>query len=243
MEEKKNKNMVVIIIILCLLLVGAVGFIVYDKSFRTNQNNNNQENEKIQDKEELDIKNEYVLSLYRKATGSGQYIAEAFTRDANLEDVYYDFDKTLATELTHDSKMFLAFASISDEDKDHIDINNSSEDMSKNTYTFHSAVLKEAFKKVFGENVSFENGDFDYPECKYDKDNDIYTCKFDGGASMTGVSSNMVSAYKYSDRIEINVSAGRYEPSNDTKVDLGNYKYTFKLEDGNYYFYSVEKIK
>ena len=126
--------------------------------------------------------------------------------------------------------MFLAFSEIND--KANIEVK------SGVSFSFDGEIIEAAFRRIFGENVKYENGNFKYPRCKF-KDGK-YTCDFDARAG-DGYSSKIVSAYKYSDKIEINVNVELL--AGDQEDKLGNYKYTFKKENANYYFYSVEKVK
>ena len=277
MEEKKNKNMVVIIIILCLLLVGAVGFIVYDKSFRTSGNNNNINNNNDSDKEidnkveSLNISSDFVKGLYNKT----KYYEHISSRNE-----YFSKDKLLVSSMSNDLKARIAIANMSEssilygEDK-------FIEEVPVGEY-FSEKDLIEGFNKAFGKNAVYNRIDkiaysenelgYDY----YDEEGIYYAIPGGSGYAVEfSYDEDIISAYKYSDKIEITTAlayCGTVEGTNkkgcyadskgkeliDSTVSetekfsgvkykdkLGQYKYTFTLDnsDGNYYFYSVEKIK
>ena len=117
MEEKKNKNMVVIIIILCLLLVGAVGFIVYDKAIKTNQNNisnlKEESAEEIYSKVQSKIKNVMEVLSSPDNYVNGEYV---FSKDFTFYDYAVCFEPKQVAQVTDDFKAEMIQKGYVDED-------------------------------------------------------------------------------------------------------------------------------
>jgi len=200
MEEKKNKNMVVIIIILCLLLVGAVGFIVYDKVFIESKNNintqsnGNIENKPVEEEKKLVVSENEVKKIYNNIfnkNNQNKIIVDDFSSDGGFSTLhkFYTEKKIIAkNDISYSDLMVIAYNNIPD---NKIKKNNQilSSGSVKNTYEFKIDDMKQAYNSYFGQNSDWKDFEAGYPlgKCKIVGEN--YSCNFEGtfGDLISGV--------------------------------------------------------
>ena len=241
MEEKKKNSSVVVIILLVVLLVLSVGYIAYDKLYATNKdvNSSNEEKNSIPEYEELNIKSDFVIDLNERSR---------FANSCGDIDEILKKDKMNVSEFTNAQRLEIAseIAYRYDDDDDGYKEVIDEEDLIK------------AFKKIFGNNATYTVSDFynPCPDFKYDKSIKRYITR----------SEEIIDAKKYNDRIEI-ITALAFSSDEGVFADVKmknkisslddnfklisrkdqlkqyKYTYTYDKETGNYYYYSIEKIK
>ena len=240
------------LIVLFSLLI-TINKLTRDKDNKNNNDNNN--NEKVDYRESLSLVGDLTSSLYyyTRTNFSSKYI------DNNL--YFYKNDSMLVSKANKEILMNILFYKL--ERMDMLNVG----------YISESTVKKE-FNNIFGNNVLYSKIDnFIYNDYQisysenYSKNNEpsFYFDKTDSNSTNIGYVSEIVSVFKYDDRIEITEVVafindnGTYSDSDyKNKISddilnkenilsevqkLNKYKYTFNYNktDDNYYFYSYEK--
>lgn len=266
MEEKKktNKGFIAVIIILVLLLVGSIGFIVYDKllvtdsvsSEKSDVKDDNKSDVKDSKEKELDINSRLVQSLYNKVTIK------------NSDWLYYD--KNTNFNVNSDGveriKMNLVGINLNDKNHNYIDCtdNNGIPANSSDGYFsvcsankqwqasdlqsgYSRSYIESVYKDLFGSDVKLDKtqpiyiGQFSCEAYHYVESLDQYVrylaeC---GGATCNQITTKLTKAVKNSNEIKIyesfeDIGCGSEDPKKNY-----TYVYTFELdEDGMYNFVS-----
>lgn len=148
-EKKKGNGLVaVVIVLLVLALLGAVGYIAYDKGWilsdkketkerneTTTNNNSTNKNEKSKD---IALDDSRFMTIYEKLRG--------YTYSMNRENGYKSFqDKELATIALSES-----------EKEDYTKLDEKNIEYGSNYYTFAGTVLDKYLTKYFGQSVTID---------------------------------------------------------------------------------------
>ncbi len=250
MNKKMDiRNIVIFVLslsIVILLIVGVISFTNYNK-----------QKEEKPDYEQMDVNGKEVRRLFlltREDMNAPLFIG------SNYSNLYYTINSFYIDDIGEEFKMDLAFSKL---DNSYITIKNK-------RGSFKASYLKNIYKEVFGDMSNYQDGDFYYgcpSTMEYNEKEEIY--EFDamcGIGSLEGYENEIVEAKKYNDHIEIYEKVVFYDYIGDNtgrkyyydvyyKTPIGNtydfnsddvqeYKYIFKkLDDGNYYFYGVERQK
>ena len=200
MEKSKNTGLVVTIIILVIALLGASGFIVYDKFINTTPNEKEEEKVEDNNKEdntetEVSTENFLIKSLYNMVQ---------FPADNYFEKWYfYKNPKVNFNTIDNDIKLWMAYTQIPDsaiKEK-------TADNMDNMIRYFDISELDIAMQKVFGNDISYSKDSF-YPiscECeyKYDSTNNQYSCVVNGcgGPNTSYVLGSLYKAFKNEESI------------------------------------------
>ena len=267
MGEKKTKSTgkTVAIAILSILLVGAVGFIGYDKFIikeDSTQSTNNKE--KNTSKEEIDINSRLVQSLYEKVSIEKK---EGLCYNGLFHE---GSDKIYANKMSNKEKMILVGNSLLNSRKKIIDCNSNIPDSQgnegylfsacylnnkNNTYEYQYAYEKDyiesVYKNIFGTKENFDTSEpinnYYYNETL----NEYVEYLTEGGMESTcgdndSTSLTLKKAFKTSSEIKL-VELVNYTKREDGPDGISetiddivtktdyNYVYTFKLEDDGMY--------
>lgn len=246
MEKKKSKGLIVFIVILIICIIGLVFYILVDKDIiklynttvgneQVEKNNTNNDVEKEKGVS-IDTTNENIINLFNNAHHLSIGPETQIYKDGGYK----------VSEMTEEEKFTLSanqwFSLIEKE-------GTSSLDDSDWTLYLDEDILKNVYEKTFGPNTYKQINQITDGICAtltYDSTNKrySYTGKYGcGGASAFGVHEKIISATKYSDRIEIvsatvyldGMSNQMYKDYNKT-TSLGNL-----LFDGNTANYEEER--
>lgn len=245
------------------------------------KNDVNNDNQKEESYDSLDIDNTVVTELYKKVNHFGDTGPAGY----NFTGYFYQKDSIFASEIDNKTKLFLA-------------LNNAqtTTDELEQTLFVSDSSLKTAMIDLFG-NVDYQNESLTttkgcgFSNASYNADNKQYSIAIAcGGTGYNYYITKLVQARKYSDRIEIyekhigikrtwnedknlevtsvykyfkqdknscigydcmsgvELIADGLENFDTNNIDeymqkADTYKYTFKLENGKYYFSKAEKVK
>lgn len=233
MKEKNNNIFVVIIVILSILLIISIGYTIYDKI----------ESSKTQDEEIKMLTQQEAQELFEKIV-KDPIIEFAFpTKTGELKVSDMDNNQIGAiiyANMSETDKYEICNTVVEDELIDLGIISKSGEGQYDCTVSALSLdKIKEISKSIFGEDYEFiptQTADNDASFYYYEK-RDIVIFRYAGAT--------------YNDYVELK----DYKLENDTAVlnietnfpagegyEKDNYKLRFKLDDDNYYFYSIEKL-
>lgn len=249
-EAKHNRGLIIAVIFMgCIILLIVAMF------FLTNN--------KKEQKELLAIDDKLVVSLYNEVELGRSYSSPAGSY------YFYSADKLVVDKMNYNFLKSMVYEQLVKEEK---------VVYSKKGIELPGKDFEKSFHDLFGEAIAYDTNSF-LSTCgtKFDylKDENEYFVVVDGcGATSDELYyDKMVSAYQYSDRIEIISSVawgdsntgtlytgkdktkeiGKISSENKTLEDvlknannseLTQYKYTYNLEkDGNYSFYSIELVK
>ncbi|MBQ3468609.1 MAG: hypothetical protein IJH18_00910 [Bacilli bacterium] len=264
-EEKKKNKLVGPFIIVLLLLLGCIGFILYDKGIilkqkeepKTEKKEVKKEEKKEEKEEVLETTDKLLAELDKKyGTAGGCFLSKNDIFTGEKKDVNESFSNEKAF-----SMVFL------DENPDG---------------SISGEKVKEKIKEVFGKNYKFEHLKPDYSDCsglKYDKTTDTYKQTGQRGCGGTCVYHDYIkivkaikkgntlevyrrvlfydntksnsegeyySDYKYNNKVvtvNVNTNPNFYAEleQNISKGDL--YKTVYKLEDDNYVYDYTEPVE
>ena len=213
MEKKKNKGVIVLIVLLILCIIGLVFYILVDKDIiklnSTNVENEQVENNTSDDTEEketevsLDINNASIKNLFNIAHHLSIGPETQIYRDGGYK----------VSEMTNDEKFTLLSNQWFSEMKTHPDYLRQTNDK---ITVLDEETLESLYERTFGPNTYERvNQITDSTDCiilTYDETYQGYSTREEvgcGGTSAFSVHEKIISATKYSDRIEI-VSATVY---------------------------------
>ena len=222
---KKN----IIICLLIVIILGLVGYLVYDKFFSEKKEEDivEKEPEIIEEKKEevdLDVNSELVTGLYDKVNVFGELLY------GDAYNYLYKFNLKKSTELSDEVIIYMGLYNI---------LNKRNLVLDSQELVLSSSEVSESIKEIFGDieyvdmNVKFNACGFDF---NYDANQQKYT-RISGGCGGAGLYpetvDKVISATKYDDRIEI-ISAvvfGHAQPYEMDNVMNATYEYT---SDANY---------
>ena len=271
-EEKKKNKLVGPFIIVLLLLLGAIGFILYDKGIilkpkeepKTEKKEVKKE-KKEESKEVLDVTDNIIQDLDKKY----QTARGCFSHTS----IYAGEKKDVNDSFTNKEAFNLVTNYMAESEKYKADIINKD--------SISGDKIKEVIKELFGSNYKYEHAS-DLSDCgglEYDKATDTYKSSGAGGCGGTCVYSTyfkVVKAFKTDNKLEVykrvlffnsekdNHEADYYSDYKFTNkvitVNLDKnpnfenelegvlskgslYKTVYKLEDGNYIYDYTEPVK
>lgn len=220
--------------------------------------------EKIEDKEDLKVSDSLVTNLYKLVELGRSY-------NALRHYYFYSYDKLFVKYMDEAFIKEMALSRLT---------------LANDATSIDANILEDQYKNIVGNNTTYKNRTFQ-TQCstiKYNPTTNTYNISESNGCSTNttlteGYFDKIISASKYSDRIEIITSVGYYEEEKelvgdsvyqatgkikikknmDTEEVIGTYtenldqikkivdynklvkyKYTFRLDNTRYYFYSVE---
>lgn len=270
-KSSSSKSLIIIIVMLCLTLIGLTGYIVYDKVLGSNANEDNNVSNQNVKIENLDIDSEFVKSLFSK-TEYYEHISsrnEYFLKDKLLvSEMSDDLKARIAIAnmpensiQNGEGKKFVEEIPVGEYFSEKNLIDGFSRAFGKNsTYTRLDKIGNSNYE--IGYNF-YENEEIYYAipggsgyvvPFSYDEDI-ISASKFSNKIEITttlaycGISDDLNHSGCYADSegkilIDSTINQGYDFSGLKYKDKLSQYKYTFTLDnsDGNYYFYSVEKV-
>lgn len=267
-----------LLILLIIIIIGGTGCAVYYQIDSFNKKNeeaksNNQQEEKQEKVKELDVNSEQVTNLMKNLNVVNDYLSTG----EQLQGYLYLKDQYDKNEIVDNIKLLIGLNSL--DLKNRFQKGNTDE---LGTVTLTSEEVRSTIKNIFGPTVIY-NDVTKMDACAvgsiaFNTQSNSYfiiepSC---GGVLNPFYKTKVISAKKYSDRIELeekaifikpngedsnNITYNIYKPNktdviaeivnlaNDSEDEYSQYfdktntyKYTFKLENNNYYFESVEKI-
>lgn len=263
-----------IIVILIFIAVGAIGTAIYFGIKLDNSNKEANKNEEITENNQLGDKlnqdSEEVQSLYKKVKF---VISDVDIKSSEM----FSKDKVLARDLSDNTRLLMAVAYEGlDLIKNGPGLLMDNDDLSYPNYIryIEEKDIINAFNKVFGTNAVYHKVN-NLPICEeyeYESRDNRYVTYEGGCGDFVDIVfyEDIISAEKYSDRIEIttgvaycdlyeNACYKDYERKEEIKNvannedfkikdylnDINKYKYVFTKDssDSDYYFYSIEKVK
>ena len=250
--KKNNTSKIVILVggIFLIFIFGTyIGYLMFKSIY-----NNNQPQQVIEKKEEISINDPLVLKLMKipeytiqKRYNTGLY--QGYFYNGN----YYDINS-----ITDDVKVFIAIQNIKD---------NSWNDLAN--VILSKEKIDESMKQVFGPNVKYTPVSTNDDPCiygnfTYDGNTFSYSKSYCENELSSYYDKKIISAYKYSDRIEITEKVIYYEDNDNIKIvkntngyeiakdnnpnidnyldKLESFKFTFTKIDNDYYLSKVEKM-
>ncbi len=259
-----NNFLLLVVLILLVYILFATGVVKINKLDKAAPKN--EETEELEEKIKLKITDPLITNLYKSVELGRSY-------QALRHYYFYSYDKLFVKYMDDAFIKEMALSKLTLQDENSIDAN----------------IIKRQFESIVGNNTIYKDRTFQ-TQCstfKYDQTKNIYNITKNQNCNLSKEDNNdyfdkIISAYKYSDRIEIItrvgyleeekelVGEGVYQSTGKTlikrdmdasevigtytenldqikkKVDyskLPQYKYTYRLDNNKYYFYSVEKIE
>ena len=209
MEKKSNKGVIVLIVLLILCIIGLVSYILVDKNI-IKLNNTTVENEQVEENNtseddngiEINVDNENINALFNNAHHLSIGIETQIYRDGGYK----------VSDMTTDEKFTLLASQWYNELNTHIDYIGQTNDQ---ITELNEETLKNLYERTFGPNTYERPTQITDGLCATFTYDEAYQGYIErngagcGGTSAFGASEKIISATKYSDRIEI-VSATVY---------------------------------
>lgn len=213
MERKKSKGLIVFIVILIICIIGLVFYILVDKDIiklnnttveneQVEKNNTDNDNEEKDKGVKLDIENANIKYLFNNAHRLSMGPEIQIYRDGGYK----------VSEMTPDEKFTLLASQWFDKLNTHIDYIGQTNDQ---ITELNEEILKSLYERTFGPNTYERPTQITDGVCATFTYDEAYQGYIErngagcGGTSVFGVYEKIISATKYSDRIEI-VSATVY---------------------------------
>ncbi len=213
MEKKSNKGVIVLIVLLILCIIGLVFYILVDKDIiklnnttvaneQVEKNNTDDDNEEKDKGVELDPENASIKNLFNNAHFNAIGVDTHIYRDGGYK----------VNEMTSDEKFTLLASQWYDELNTHIDYIGQTNDQ---ITELNEETLKSLYERTFGPNTYERPTQITDGLCATFTYDEAYQGYIErngagcGGTSAFSVHEKIISATKYSDRIEI-VSATVY---------------------------------
>lgn len=263
-NTNKNNNLVWIIVVFLVALCGYFAYELYAKPVEVGKDNNKQQTEekkKENEKEEVENKEE-VLNVNDPLITKLSLLISA--SDINMPGVINeqlkDKETIMASEFSNVAKLYLGYLRVADSQKNKLNLNNydrskvnftyNNQDFSKWVYddvtpisTINGNTMKLLVEEIFGSN-SYISESFcpGYNKLStiyfYNATNDEYVeYPTEGGGTGGWQLTNISNAVKTNDTVTMQAN---YKVLTDNTVSY--YEFTFKLQNDNYYFYSVKKL-
>ena len=209
MEKKSNKGVIVLIVLLILCIIGLVSYILVDKNI-IKLNNTTVENEQVEENNpseddngiEINVDNENINALFNNAHHLSIGIETQIYRDGGYK----------VSDMTTDEKFTLLASQWYNELNTHIDYIGQTNDQ---ITELNEETLKNLYERTFGPNTYERPTQITDGLCATFTYDEAYQGYIErngagcGGTSAFGASEKIISATRYSDRIEI-VSATVY---------------------------------
>ncbi|MCI8548272.1 MAG: hypothetical protein HFJ38_05220 [Bacilli bacterium] len=267
-KEGLFSNILLVVILIFLIYVLFLTGVIKVSPKKTEVVNPDLEvDEKIEDKESLKVTDTLVTSLYKLVELGRSY-------NALRHYYFYSYDKLFVKYMDEAFIKEMALSRLT---------------LADDSISFDANILENQYRNIVGNNTTYKNRTFQ-TQCstvKYNASTHNYTISSNSGCSASttlseGYFDKILSAYKYSDRIEIITSVGYYEEEKELVGDsvyqstgkikvkrdmdtndvigtftenldqikkiidydkLVKYKYTYRLDNIKYYFYSVEVVE
>lgn len=209
MEKKSNKGVIVLIVLLILCIIGLVSYILVDKNI-IKLNNTTVENEQVEENNtseddngiEINVDNENINALFNNAHHLSIGIETQIYRDGGYK----------VSDMTTDEKFTLLASQWYNELNTHIDYIGQTNDQ---ITELNEETLKNLYERTFGPNTYERPTQITDGLCATFTYDEAYQGYIErngagcGGTSAFGAYEKIISATRYSDRIEI-VSATVY---------------------------------
>lgn len=204
-----NNFLLIIVLILLVYILFATGVVRISKLSKTTTKN--EETENLEEKTKLKTTDPLITSLY-KSVELGR------SNRALRQYYFYSYDKLFVKYMDDAFIKEMALSKLTLQDENNIDAN----------------ILKKQFESIVGNNTTYKDRTFQ-TQCstlKYDSTKNIYNIKKNQNCNQTKEDNNdyfdkMITAYKYSDRIEIITRVGYLEEEKEL-VGEGVYQSTGK---------------
>jgi len=183
-KERNNTGLIVAVTVLTMLVLGLVGFIVYDKVINktdepnTEENNNsNGENDEVTNEDREVVTS---IGVNDKLVASLKYPTKETVFDV------WGYENVKADEWSRAEKMNIAASEVSYKDVDYdpeLDL--------VHIKVYDAKLVEQNFKAMFGPDVDYYNGDIGSSRCcaidEYDKNKNTYSaeCACGQGAPVT----------------------------------------------------------
>lgn len=217
-EEEKNKSkdriinnlLLIVVLILLIYILFATGVIKINKTNKITPKN--EETENIEESTKLKTTDPLVTTLYKNVELGRSY-------NALRHYYFYSYDKLFVKYMDDAFIKEMALSKLTLQDENNIDAN----------------ILRKQFESIVGNNTIYKDRTFQ-TQCstlKYDSTKNIYNITKNQACNMTKEDNNdyfdkIISAYKYSDRIEIITRVGYLEEEKEL-VSEGVYQSTGKM--------------
>ena len=256
-QKKESNASIIIIIILIILLLGTTGFIVYDKFIKKDSTGTVKEPKETSTptptasaepkEEELSIESKQVKDLYELTIGLNH------SADPRNKDPQYTSKELIIADLNTEDKLSLLATFLGKEDG-----------VGEMLYGYYEPkywnkdTVEKAYRKVFGNDAKIDLKVDNYYWYDYKEDGTLYLNLAGGESGPYDITfkkikkaikkDNVISLYMLITFVD--EDENRYSDIERTKkieneeTEEANYKYVFKKDSkGQYYFYSIEKIK
>lgn len=209
-ERIINNFLLIVVLILLIYILFATGVIKINKINKTTPKNEEAEN--IEEKTKLKTTDPLVTNLYKNVELGRSY-------NALRHYYFYSYDKLFVKYMDDAFIKEMALSKLTLQDENSID----------------AGILRKQFESIVGNNTIYKDRTFQ-TQCstlKYDSTKNIYNITKNQVCNMTKEDNNdyfdkIISAYKYSDRIEIITRAGYLEEEKEL-VSEGVYQSTGKM--------------
>lgn len=209
-ERIINNFLLIVVLILLVYILFATGVIKINKINKTTPKNEEAEN--IEEKTKLKTTDPLVTNLYKNVELGRSY-------NALRHYYFYSYDKLFVKYMDDAFIKEMALSKLTLQDENSID----------------ASILRKQFESIVGNNTIYKDRTFQ-TQCstlKYDSTKNIYNITKNQACNMTKEDNNdyfdkIISAYKYSDRIEIITRTGYLEEEKEL-VSEGVYQSTGKM--------------
>ena len=223
-KKKNNKNLSLIFVILIALVFGVVVFLLSSLFFSGSKTNNNQNQGK---KESISINDKNVKKLYSYIT---------YGPNNNRYTLFIKQKKVEQDSISNLDKYLYAMQFITKDDVLEKDINNTK------TYYIKSSVIKNAIKKMYGNNIKYiETSEvpiiLDFTVDNKNKGTMTYDNSLDGYIlSLTDLSQNQEEIIKpHYEKLK----SAEYKDNNSINIKESIIYVTYKKNEDNSYSYKV----
>lgn len=224
-EKKKGKGLIILLVLFVLIILGLVGYILYDKGIIFNSK-----------KEPVVIENEKESSKVEELELDSNEVKELLEKTYWLDDKIYEKDSFEANDMTVEEKVICAMLTELKEDKnvEHTNVPGTHEAGSKQL-SITKDVVQKRYESIFGKNQNYQKvsnvsvngaglGCFEASAYCKGNDNcedyyyllDSFGC--DVGWTWNKNISKVISAKKYADKIEIEKKALQYSYAPDEDI-------------------------
>ena len=223
-KKKNNKNLSLIFVILIALVFGIVVFLLSSLFFSGSKTNNNKNQEK---KESISINDKNVKKLYSYIT---------YGPNNNRYTLFIKQKKVEQDNISNLDKYLYAMQFITKDDVLEKDINNTK------TYYIKSSVIKNAIKKMYGNNIKYTETSevpivLDFTVDNKNKGTMTYDNSLDGYIlSLTDLSQNQEEIIKpHYEKLK----SAEYKDNNSINIKESIIYVTYKRNEDNSYSYKV----
>lgn len=223
-KKKNNKNLSLIFVILIALVFGVVVFLLSSLFFSGSKTNNNQNQGK---KESISINDKNVKKLYSYIT---------YGPNNNRYTLFIKQKKVEQDSISNLDKYLYAMQFITKDDVLEKDINNTK------TYYIKSSVIKNAIKKMYGNNIKYTETSevpivLDFTIDNKNKGTMTYDNSLDGYIlSLTDLSQNQEEIIKpHYEKLK----SAEYKDNNSINIKESIIYVTYKKNEDNSYSYKV----